>query len=56
MYLTNSTEKSVSLEADSRSAIQEILRRLWDSKVHNCVHKNPPPDSIPRQMNPIHIF
>jgi hypothetical protein len=27
-----------SLEANSRSASQEILCLLWNLKVHNCVH------------------
>jgi hypothetical protein len=30
-----------------------ILLSLWNTKVHHRVHKNPQPDPIPNQVNPV---
>jgi len=35
------------------SLSKNSLLSLWNLKVHYCVHKSPPPDSILRQLNPV---
>jgi hypothetical protein len=46
-------EQSVSYEANSRSASQNIPRILWAPKFQYRPHKGPAPDSTPRQINPV---
>jgi hypothetical protein len=52
--LTYSMEQSPSWEAKTSWATQEIPSILWNPKVHNRIHKSPPPVPILSQINPVH--
>jgi hypothetical protein len=52
--LTYSMEQSPSWEAKTSWATQEIPRILSNPKVHNRIHKSPPPVPILGQIDPVH--
>jgi hypothetical protein len=49
-------EHNLSWEANNHSASQEIPCRLWNTEVHNRVHKSLPLVPILGHMNPIYTF
>jgi hypothetical protein len=52
-YSTNSMQQSPSWEAESHTAIREILRPLWNPKVHTVFKPATGPYSEPDKHNPI---
>jgi len=51
--LTYYLEQSTSGEAKRYSASQEILRILWNPKVHYRIHRCPPPVPIMKHLDPV---
>ena len=47
--------QSLSWEANSSLARQELLRMLWNRKVHYRIHRSPPPVSVLSHMNTVHV-
>ena len=47
-------EQGPSWEAHRFAASQEILRILWNPKVHYRFHNSPPPLPTLNQLNPVH--
>jgi len=55
-WMSDLMERNHPWEADSHSPNQDILRLLWNPKLHYRVHKSPPLVRIQSQMHPIHTL